>query len=85
MQDRSDIWAHIAADNPSAAVRIDELFSDAANRLATHPTLGKVGRVPGTRELVMHKSYMLVYEIDGDTVWVLAVVHTARQWPPVRE
>jgi len=26
----------------------------------------------------------LVYEIYGDTVWVLAVIHTKRQWPPMR-
>ena len=42
-------------------------------------------RVPGTREVIVHKSYCLVYEIEQDTVWVLALVHTARQWPPVRE
>ena len=39
----------------------------------------------GTRELVAHESYRLVYEIDGSTVWVLALVHTARRWPPVTE
>ncbi|WP_281244097.1 hypothetical protein [Ectothiorhodospira marina] len=26
-----------------------------------------------------------MYEIDGETVWVLALVHTSRQWPPYRE
>lgn len=83
-QDRADIWDYIAADNPGAAVRMDELFSDAAARLAEHPKIGRMGRISGTRELVPHESYRLVYEIDGDTVWVLALVHTARQWPPVK-
>ncbi len=82
-QDRADIWDYIAADNPGAAVRMDERFSEAAARLAVHPKMGKTGKIPGTRELVPHESYRLVYEIDGDTVWVLALVHTARQWPPV--
>ena len=35
------------------------------------------------RELIPHESYRLVYEIERETVWVLALVHTARQWPPV--
>jgi len=35
--------------------------------------------------LIPHESYRLVYEIEGETVWVLALVHTARLWPPVRE
>lgn len=84
-QDRADIWDYIAADNPAAAARMDELFSDAASRLSRHPMLGRPGKIPGARELIPHESYRLVYEIDGETVWVLALVHTARQWPPVRE
>ena len=85
LRDRADIWDYIAADNPGAAVRMDELFSDAASRLTLHPMLGRPGKIPGTRELVPHESYRLVYEIDGETVWILTLVHTARQWPPVRE
>lgn len=64
---------------------MDALFSDAAARLAEHPKLGRTGKIPGTRELIPHDSYRLVYEIDGETLWLLALVHTARQWPPVRE
>lgn len=83
-QDRADIWDYITADNPDAAVRMDELFSDAAARLAAHPEMGRTGKISGTRELIPHESYRLVYEIDGDRVWVLALVHTARLWPPVK-
>jgi addiction module RelE/StbE family toxin len=81
LQDRADIWDYIAADNPRAAVHMDELFSAAAGRLADHPRVGRPGKIEGTRELVPHESYRLVYEINDETVWVLALVHTARQWP----
>lgn len=86
-RDRADIWDYIAADNPGAAARMDMLFSAAADRLATHPKMGKTGTIPGTREWIAHASYRLVYEVDLDrgTVWILALVHTARQWPPVPE
>ena len=80
-QDRADVWDYIAADNPRAAARMDELFSDAAARLTDHPKLGQPGKIAGTRELIPHESYRLVYEIYGETVWMLALVHTARQWP----
>lgn len=83
-QDRADIWDYIAADNPRAAARIDELFSQAAARLAEHPKLGRSGKIAGTRELIPHESYRLVYEVGQETVWLLALVHTARQWPPAR-
>lgn len=84
LQDRIDVWDYIASSNPLAAVRIDELFSNAAARLADHPMLGQLGKIPGTHELVPHNSYRLIYEIEGETVWILAIVHTARQWPPAR-
>ncbi|MEO7939194.1 MAG: type II toxin-antitoxin system RelE/ParE family toxin [Burkholderiaceae bacterium] len=83
-QDRDDIWLHIAVDNIKAAARLDELFSDATARLADHPKLGRPGKIPGTRELIPHESYRLVYEFDGETVWVLTLVRTARQWPASR-
>jgi plasmid stabilization system protein ParE len=39
----------------------------------------------GTREYVVHPSYRMVYELDGDTVWILFLIHTAREWPPVAD
>ena len=83
LEDRTDIWDTIAADSPTAAVRIDELFSNAAARLTQHPLLGKPGKVSGTRELIPHESYRLVYEVSGETVWILTLIHTSRRWPPI--
>lgn len=83
-QDRADIVDFIAQDNPLAAIRMDELFGSSASRLARHPLMGRPGRVPGTREWVPHENYRLVYEVQADTVWILALVHTARLWPPTR-
>ncbi len=81
IQDRSDIYEYIETDNPAAALALDELFSEKASRLVDQPLSGRTGRVPGTLELVVHQHYMLVYEVVGDLVQVLNVVHTARQWP----
>lgn len=82
-QDRAAIMDYIAGDNPRAALEMDELFGAAAARLADHSKLGRPGKIAGTRELIPHESYRLVYEVDGNTVWILALVHTARQWPPL--
>lgn len=81
--DRSAIWDYLAECDPAAAVRLDSLFSEAAARLADFPMLGHEGEVPGTRELTPHRSYRLIYEIADETVWVLVLIHTARQWPPL--
>ncbi len=84
-QDRLAIWKYLVVRDPAAAVRIDRLFSDAVAPLADFPLLGHPGEIPGTRELTPHRRYRLVYEVAGETIWILALVHTARQWPPVRE
>ncbi len=83
-EDRERIVLFIAQDNPQAAFDMDDLFTTAAASLATLPTRAKSGRVSGTRELVVHRNYILVYGIDedADTVYIKAVLHTARQWPP---
>ncbi len=82
-QDRSDIWDYLLARDENAAVRIDSLLSEAVAKLADFPMLGHEGEVPGTREFTPHSSYRLVYEIYGETVWILAIIHTKRQWPPL--
>ena len=84
-QDRFDIWEYIATDSPHSAAQMDELFSAAAASLFEHPELGRPGKVPGTRELIPHENYRLVYEIVQGTVWLLALVHTSRQWPPAQQ
>ena len=81
-RDRADIIEFIGQNNPIAAIRMDELFAAAAGRLADHPLLGRTGQVPGTRELIAHESYRLVYELHDDSIWVLTLVHTRRRWPP---
>lgn len=84
-RDRADIWDYLVAFNPQSAVQMDELFSHAVTRLINHPKLGRVGQIAGTRELIPHESYRIVYEIDQETVWILTIVHTARLWPPVQD
>jgi addiction module RelE/StbE family toxin len=83
--DRRTIRAHIAQDNPAAALALDELFSEKAGRLVDHPGSGRPGRVADTRELVAHQNYILVYDVAGELVRVLRVLHAARQWPSIQK
>ena len=39
--DRDAIFDYIEADNPAAALALDELFSEKAERLTDHPKLGR--------------------------------------------
>ena len=82
IEDRESIYEYIEFDNPSAALALDELFSQQACLLLDHPGLGRLGRVKGSREWVMHPNYILVYDVVNDQVRVLRVLHAAKRWPP---
>ena len=73
---------YIARDDPEAAARIVERIATNVDRLATHPALGRSGRVPETRELVIAGTpYVVPYRVRGEIVEILRIFHGARKWP----
>ncbi len=79
--DRREIFEFIAADSVRAARRIDLIFAEKAEITLRFPDIGRPGRVPGTRELLAHRHYFLIYRIREDAVQILRLLHTSRQWP----
>ena len=73
--------AYIARHNPAAAVALHERIESAVVPLSEHPYLFRSGRVPGTREIVAHPNYMVVYRVLVDCVEVVSVMHAAREYP----
>jgi toxin ParE1/3/4 len=51
--DREEIFDYIAFDNPPAAIKLDERISERVQALLQFPESGRLGRVPGTRELIV--------------------------------
>lgn len=75
--------AWIAQDDPRAAAALVTEADTATRLLAQHPDMGRSGRVPGTRELVLpHFPYIIPYRVKAQRVEILRVFHTARKWPP---
>jgi toxin ParE1/3/4 len=82
LRDLDDEAAYVAADDPAAALLVVRRVSDAVAALETQPALGRPGRVPGTRELVVTKTrYIVPYRVRGQTVEILRVFHTSRRLP----
>ncbi|WP_349601804.1 type II toxin-antitoxin system RelE/ParE family toxin [Azospirillum argentinense] len=72
--------------NPGSAGIVGRKVLDAVERIGGMPRIGRTGRVPGTRELVIPGlPYIIVYLIDGDgpddAVAVLRIIHGAMRWP----
>jgi len=73
-----EIAGFIAKDNPRRATSFVLELKEATQKLQVHPGMGRAGRVPGTRELVLHKNYIAIYRVRGDDVEILRLHHVAR-------
>jgi toxin ParE1/3/4 len=74
------IYAYIQADEPNIAEEIISDLVSTSNLLRENPKLGRSGRWPRTRELVV-APYVVVYRLDEAAITILAVHHSARKWP----
>ncbi len=73
---------YIAQDNPLAAISQDEEIERQINMLLAHPKMGRPGRVTGTRELVISSTpFVVIYRLQGQSIDVLRLLHSAQQWP----
>jgi len=74
--------SYIARDDVKAAPLVVERIVAAVATLADQPGLGRPGRVPGTRELVVSKTrYVVPYRVRGETIEILRVFHSSRRLP----
>lgn len=82
LSDRDAIFTYVETDNPAAAVLIDERIVATARRLLAFPASGRVGRIAGTRELVINGTpYIAAYTITETIVRILRVLHGAQERP----
>lgn len=81
-RDLVQILDFIAERNPAAADRLQVRFSDVVKNLQDRSLIYREGRVSGTREIVVHPNYVLIYRIGADAVWIVNVLHSARRYPP---
>lgn len=77
-----DIAAYIREDSERAALKtIVRLIGKTREQLASYPGSGKPGRVYGTRELFFSAlPYLVVYRANIDTVTVMTIFHTSRNY-----
>ncbi|MEK7846980.1 MAG: type II toxin-antitoxin system RelE/ParE family toxin [Nitrospinota bacterium] len=81
INDLREAGEFIASDNPQAAERMAERVQEAVEYLLEHPNMGRVGRVSGTRELVVSGTpFIIVYCVIVPTIQILRVLHHSRKW-----
>jgi toxin ParE1/3/4 len=83
IEDLNSLRAYIAEDDPVAARRVAlHNLRSIEQSLPDSPQMGRPGRVPGTRELVIPKTPFIVpYRLQRNVIQILRVYHGARRWP----
>ena len=78
----AEIREYIAHENPHAARYVVTHVRQQTLTLTDYPNAGRLGRIEGTRELVInHYPYIVAYRVEANEVQMPAVVHTSRRWP----
>jgi toxin ParE1/3/4 len=83
IEDLTSLRAHIAQDDPVAARGVVlHIIHNIEKLLPDNPQMGRPGRVPGMRELVIPKTPFIVpYRLQRNVIQILRVYHGARRWP----
>lgn len=83
LEDVREIRAYIARDSPRYARVVAERLVAAVEHLTDHPLSGRV--VPEVGQSTLREGieppYRIVYRVRAELLEVVAVVHSARQFP----
>jgi len=62
--------------------RVAVSIYDQVTFLRKFPEMGRTGRKPETRELVLNRlPYLAIYRIRNGTIEILRILHGAQNWP----
>ncbi|MCK4207126.1 type II toxin-antitoxin system RelE/ParE family toxin [Brucella pituitosa] len=76
------IGNYVAKDNPAAAAQIVTRIVSAVDNITSYPSMGRVGRIKGTREYPLGDiPYIIVYRLQSGVVEIITVFHGAQKWP----
>lgn len=82
VNDLQSLQHYISQDNKMAARKVVKTVLHAIDALSEHPAIGRPGRVPNTRELIVSgMPYIIPYRVKHNVIQILRVFHCAMRWP----
>lgn len=76
-----EIISFIAERNLVAAFSLSDEIEHATSALPQHPYLHRHGKVAGTREMVVHPNYVVIYRVTSSAIEIISVLHSRQQYP----
>ena len=80
-EDLAGIIDFIAEDSPASAERLAADLRAKAEKMREHPDMYRLGSRRGTREMVVHPNYIVIYRVlkKAGVVEILRVKHAAQK------
>jgi toxin ParE1/3/4 len=73
---------YIASDSPGNAQKVAQKIWDSIQLLRQQPGMGRPGRVPGTRELIISDlPFIVPYAEHKGEIVILRIIHASMKWP----
>ena len=73
---------YIAVDSEASAAQVVTRILKAVDLVETQPQMGRPGRLPGTRELVVNGTpYLIPYRVRVGRIELIAILDGHRHWP----
>ena len=79
LENMAAIADYIAQDKPDRATSFVREIREKTLVLADFPSVGRAGRVAGTRELIAHKNFLVIYRVKGKNIEIIRVRHVAQK------
>jgi toxin ParE1/3/4 len=80
LRDLESLQAYIGEDSPRASADTAYRIVSGIEALERNPEMGRIGRVAGTRELIV-APYVVAYRVKSAAIELLGIIHSARRWP----
>lgn len=75
------ILDYIGAEDEAAALRLKARIDQMILPVLEHPYIFRAGRISGTREIVIHPNYVVIYKVADEHIEIVRVLHTRQQYP----
>jgi len=83
-QDLEQINTYIAKESPRVAIKILKKIRHTVELLHDQPNIGRPGRVPHTKELIISETPFIVpYRVKNHVLEILRVLHSAMEWADI--
>lgn len=82
ISDLKNLYQYSLIENPHSAHMIYNRVIEQVEILTHSPHIGRAGRVPGTRELIISDTkYIIPYRVVNGTLQILRIYYSSRKWP----